>query len=392
MRNYIPCFDADFTMEDRSAAMAHLAMTDYWTSGKKVDEFERVFSKYVGRQFATMTNSGSSALFAAIYSMGWKPGDKIITPAVTFPTAISPLLWLGLVPVLVDVDDTLNIDPQKMEDSIKAVGGVEGAVIPHTLGNPVHPDVWGFFDRSVEDCCDALGSKIQGYSCGKFGTVSCFSFYPAHHITTIEGGMTLTNSPFHAETIRRFVNWGRACWCRPGQDNSCGKRHDSIVDGVPWDHKYEFVLPGGNFKPGFDIQGVIGLQQLAKEEIYRERRKENFRIIWEYLCDAEFIGPAISGGSSVIPCWFGIAIKHKRIHRKILIERLEKAGVGTRLVFGGNMARQKFLSGRDQCLIPGSLKKADEIMRDWFVIGCNHTITEDEAHYIGETVRKAVTE
>jgi CDP-6-deoxy-D-xylo-4-hexulose-3-dehydrase len=389
MRKYIPCFDADFTMEDRSAAMAHLAMTDYWTSGKKVDEFERVFSRYVGRQFATMTNSGSSALFAAIYSMGWKPGDKIITPAVTFPTAISPLLWLGLVPVLVDVDDTLNIDPQKMEDSIKAVGGVEGSVIPHTLGNPVDPDVWGFFDRSVEDCCDALGSKIQGYSCGKFGTVSCFSFYPAHHITTIEGGMTLTNSPSHAEAIRRFVNWGRACWCRPGQDNSCGKRHDSIVDGVPWDHKYEFVVPGGNFKPGFDIQGVIGLAQLRKEEIYRERRKRNHGIVSEYL---EALGDLIStankyGGSD--PCWFGCPVGLTRFNRSEVIERLESSGVGTRLVFGGNMGRQSFL--QNAYVAPMPLIKSDKVMRDWFIVGCNQTITEEEAHYIGETVKWAVT-
>ena len=392
MRKYIPCFDADFTMEDRSAAMAHLAMTDYWTSGKKVDEFERVFSKYVGRQFATMTNSGSSALFAAIYSMGWKPGDKIITPAVTFPTAISPLLWLGLVPVLVDVDDTLNIDPHKMEDSIKAVGGVEGAVIPHTLGNPVHPDVWGFFDRSVEDCCDALGSKIQGYSCGKFGTVSCFSFYPAHHITTIEGGMTLTNSPFHAETIRRFVNWGRACWCRPGQDNSCGKRHDSIVDGVPWDHKYEFVLPGGNFKPGFDIQGVIGLAQLRKEEIYRERRKRNYAIIDAAIKSMHDIVSTAHKHNGSDPCWFGYPVGlnlRSNIRRSEVVRNLEGNGVGTRFVFGGNLARQQVLASK--CNIPLPLTKSDEVMQNWFVVACNQTVSPEEANFIGDTVKWAVT-
>jgi CDP-6-deoxy-D-xylo-4-hexulose-3-dehydrase len=241
----------------------------------------------------------------------------------------------------------------------------------------------------VEDCCDALGSKIQGYSCGKFGTVSCFSFYPAHHITTIEGGMTLTNSPSHAEAIRRFVNWGRACWCRPGQDNSCGKRHDSIVDGVPWDHKYEFVVPGGNFKPGFDIQGVIGLAQLRKEEIYRERRKRNHGIVSEYL---EALGDLIStankyGGSD--PCWFGCPVGLTRFNRSEVIERLESSGVGTRLVFGGNMGRQSFL--QNAYVAPMPLIKSDKVMRDWFIVGCNQTITEEEAHYIGETVRKAVT-
>ena len=197
--------------------------------------------------------------------------------------------------------------------------------------------------------------------------------------------MTLTNSPFHAETIRRFVNWGRACWCRPGQDNSCGKRHDSIVDGVPWDHKYEFVLPGGNFKPGFDIQGVIGLNQLRKEEIYREKRNRNHGIINSYVGDIVSTARVLRGSN---PCWFGYPVGLKLQNRTEVIGQLEKAGVGTRLVFGGNMGRQSFL--RDKYISPFPLDRSDEIMRDWFIVGCNQTITEEEAHYIGDTVKWAV--
>ena len=389
MRTYIPAFAADFPLEDRQEAVRHLLMTDYWTSGKKVEEFECTFAKRIGRQFATMTNSGSSALLAAIYAMGWKLGDKIITPAVTFPTAISPLLWLGLVPVLVDIDDTMNIDPQKMEDSIKEVGGVEGAVIPHTLGNPVDPQVWDFFSRAIEDCCDALGSTINGIKCGRFGTVSCFSFYPAHHITTIEGGMAVSQSSKIGETIRQFVNWGRACFCRPGQDNSCGHRHDSVVDGIPWDHKYEFVLPGGNLKPGFDIQGVIGLQQLAKEEAYRDIRRRNYGIIGEKIINVAVQSAVQLPGSN--PSWFGYPIILTRDSRKDVIGKIERNGVGTRLLFGGNMARQQAFKGR--CLTPlkSGLPNADKIMQYGFIVGCNQTITEEEAHFIGDTIKWAVT-
>jgi CDP-6-deoxy-D-xylo-4-hexulose-3-dehydrase len=389
VRKYIPTFDAHFPDEDRTAAIQHLLQSNYWTSDKKVDKFERKFSARLGRSFATMTNSGSSALLAAIYAMGWKPGDRIITPAVTFPTAISPLLWFGLVPVLVDVDDTLNIDPQKMEDSIKAVGGVEGAVIPHTLGNPVDPQVWDFFSRAVEDCCDALGSTINGQQCGTFGTVSCFSFYPAHHITTIEGGMAVSRSSAMAEQIRQFVNWGRACWCRPGSDNSCGKRHESVVDGIPWDHKYEFVSAGGNFKPGFDIQGLIGLRQLDREEEYRERRGKNHATITKAIEPASDLIRTVVSLPGSHPNWFGYPIGLAKQDRKEVIANLEQAGVGTRLIFGGNMGRHRFLDGR--FIAPIALTKSDEVMRGWFVVACNHTVSLEEAQYIGDTVRWAVT-
>jgi len=287
------------------------------------------------------------------------------------------------------VDDTLNIDPQKMEDSIKAVGGVEGAVIPHTLGNPVDPQVWDFFTRAVEDCCDALGSTINGQKCGTFGTVSCFSFYPAHHITSIEGGMTVSRSSAMAEEIRRFVNWGRACWCHPGSDNSCGHRHDVMVDGICWDHKYQFVIPGGNFKPGLDVQGLIGLKQLDREGMYREKRKRNHSIINTCIEDCQNVVSIPTKFHNCDPCWFGFPIGLKNKNRENVIKKLEKNGVGTRLIFGGNMGRQLFLQGK--YISPLTLDKSDEVMRDWFVVGCNHTITEEEAHYIGETVKWAVT-
>jgi CDP-6-deoxy-D-xylo-4-hexulose-3-dehydrase len=161
------------------------------------------------------------------------------------------------------------------------------------------------------------------------------------------------------------------------------------VDGVPWDHKYEFVLPGGNFKPGFDIQGVIGLNQLRKEEIYRERRKRNHGIISGKisLCGDVIKFAMRKNGSD--PCWFGFAIGIKKGDRKEIIKELETAGVGTRLVFGGNLARQKF--ARDRCLIPIGIESADDVMQNWFIVGCNQTITEEEAHYIGDTVKWAVT-
>jgi CDP-6-deoxy-D-xylo-4-hexulose-3-dehydrase len=369
--------------------MQSIATSRHITSGKNVDKFERVFAKYHSRRFGTMTNSGSSALFAAIYSMGWEPGDKIICPAVTFPTSLSPLLWLGLVPILVDIDATLNIDPQKMVDSIKAVKGVQGAVIPHTLGNPCNPEVWEPFDRSVEDNCDALGSSISGVMCGTFGGVSCFSFYPAHHIFTGEGGMTLTNYPHYAEIIRQFVSWGRACSCKPGEDDRCGKRFEAKVDGVDWDHKYQFDVAGGNFKPGLDIQGLIGLIQLEKEEGYRAIRKRNYGIIRravESIPDLVRTPVQLPGSD---PSWFGCALTLTGRHRKEVIGRIENRGVASRLLFGGNLSRQRFIHGR--FIAPLKLTVSDDVMQNTLIVGCNHTITEEEAHFIAKVVKEEVT-
>ena len=389
MRKYIPCFAADYGQDERTAIMTSLATSSYITAGKHVDRFEREFAKYHNRKFATMTNSGSSALFAAIFAMGWEPGDKIICPAVTFPTSISPLLWLGLVPVLVDIDDTLNIDPQKMVDSIKAVKGVQGAVIPHTLGNPCDPTLWDCFERSVEDSCDALGSRIGGRMCGTFGMVSCFSFYPAHHIFTAEGGMTLTNYPHLGETIRQFVNWGRACACKPGEDDRCGKRFESVVDGIPWDHKYQFDTAGGNFKPGLDIQGVLGSIQLRKEARFAAIRKRNHGIIrteLEPIKDLVRTATQLPGSD---PSWFGYPLILGAGNRREVIERIENRGVASRLIFGGNLSRQRFIKGR--YLAPLKLEKADEVMEKGFIIGCNHSITEEEAQHIGTVAREEVT-
>ena len=136
-RKYIPVFSADYGQEEKSAIHQSIITDPLLTAGKHVDGFEREFAKYHARKYATMTNSGSSALFAAIYAMGWKAGERIIVPAVTFPTAVSPLLWLGLVPVLVDIDETLNIDPQRMWDSIRKTEAA-GCVVPHTPVSYTH--------------------------------------------------------------------------------------------------------------------------------------------------------------------------------------------------------------------------------------------------------------
>jgi len=219
--------------------------------------------------------------------------------------------------------------------------------------------------------------------------VSTFSFFPAHHITTGEGGMICTSFGDLHTDICKYVNWGRACWCRPGQDSTCGMRFDHTISDVPYDHKYIFDVAGFNLKP-LELCGVIGRVQLAKAERYKEIRARNFAILEEGLAglDDFIIRPKSLPGA--IPNWFGYAVTLKKGNRKEICQRIEAKGVATRLVFGGNITRQPMFRGIE-VIAPCGLEQSDIVMRDAFIVGCNHVISEEEAHYIAKTVKEEIT-
>lgn len=389
MREYIPVYAADFGDEERIAIQKHIAKDALITAGKEVDKFEREFAAYHGRQYGVMTNSGSSALLIAIASMGWKPGDRVITPAVTFPTTISPLLHFGIQPVFVDVElGTYNIDLRKMIDTIIATEGIKGAVIPHTLGNPVNPSVWSFFDRSIEDACDAFGSAINDRLCGTFGDVSTFSFYPAHHLTTGEGGMATTANYKTHRKLFQFANWGRDCWCRPGYDDTCKNRFGHEINGIPIDHKYLFTSAGFNVKP-LELCGVLGRVQLKKAGAYHAIRRRNFDVVRQYLAELDdyLVLPKSLPGSE--PSWFSFPVTLKRGDRRDICMRIEARGVATRLVMAGNVARHPMM-GDTGIVAPCGLEESDNVMRNAFCVGVNQTVTEEESHHIGQVVKEEV--
>jgi len=388
-RKHIPCFAPVFTHEERSAIIEHVANTPYLTSAGEVHKFEREFAKSINLPFAVMVNSGSTSLLVAMLAMRWKAGDKIIIPACNFPSAVSICHWLKLTPVFVDCElGTYNPTPQMIEDAKRKVFGVQGMVLVHNLGNPLDPDVWPIAGLTVEDSCDALGSTINGKPCGSFGLVSAHSFYPAHAITTIEGGMVATQSAPIFEHMRSIVNWGRDCKCYPGEDSRCGNRFGFEVDGVPYDHRYITSEAGGNFKV-LELQGIIGSIQLKKLPQFVDARKRNFSIIYEHLEDLQDDIPLpISQGD---PSWFAFPITlSKRMDRADLIRRIEAKGIQTRLLFAGNVTRHPFMKQSD-CYIPYPLTNSDTVMERTVLVGCNQSITEEEAHYIGQTVHDEVT-
>jgi CDP-6-deoxy-D-xylo-4-hexulose-3-dehydrase len=272
-----------------------------------------------------------------------------------------------------------------LETYVASDAALESAIGPktkaimmaHTLGNPFNLDLVQKLVKKhnlwlIEDSCDALGGTYKGQTLGSFGDLSTFSFYPAHHITTGEGGAVLIKKVAHKTIVESFRDWGRDCWCAPGCDNTCLKRYEWQLGGLPegYDHKYTYSHLGYNLKSG-DIQAAIGLAQLDRLDTFIELRRRN----WAYLLDAlkeleEFlILPKASQGSH--PSWFGFALTVKSNSPKTrnqIVQQLNEKKIGTRLLFGGNLLRQPAFMGTPRRVI-GELGNTDRIMNDTFWIG-----------------------
>jgi len=369
------------------------AVLDGWlTTGRFNEAFEKRLAKYLGRRCVLTTNSGSSAnllAFSALTSprlgdRAIKPGDEVIGVAAGFPTTVNPILQFGAVPVFVDVEmGTYNIDPALIE---AAIGPKTKAImLAHTLGNPFDLgvvralcDKYGLW--LIEDCCDALGSTYQGRMVGGFGDIGTLSFYPAHHITMGEGGAVFTDSPLLKRIIESYRDWGRDCYCAPGEDNTCSKRFCWQLGDLPqgYDHKYTYSHLGYNLKIT-DMQAACALAQMDRVDDFVAARKRNFAWLSDRLagCADQLILPQATRDSD--PSWFGYPITLRDgcgINRVELVRYLDEQGVGTRLLFAGNLTRQPYMQGLNY-RVSGELPVTDKIMNDTFWIGLWPGLSDD---------------
>ena len=379
----IPVTGKVFGESEISAAIN--ASADFWlTSGPYTEKFESQFARTVGMRHAFMVNSGSSANLLALSALtspklgdrALRPGDEVITVAAGFPTTVTPILQNGLVPVYVDVDLTTYVANE--EALAAAVSPKTRAIMmAHTLGNPFNLDLVQRLAEKhnlwvIEDSCDALGGTYKGQNLGTFGDLSTFSFYPAHHITTGEGGAVLVKKAAHKTLVESFRDWGRDCWCAPGCDNTCLKRYEWTLGELPegYDHKYTYSHLGYNLKSG-DIQAAIGLAQLDRLDSFIELRRRNWAHLRAGLQDLEefLILPEPTTESD--PSWFGFALTVKGGSPKTrnqVVQELNDAKVATRLLFGGNLLRQPAFMGTPRRVV-GELRNTDVVMNDTFWIG-----------------------
>jgi CDP-6-deoxy-D-xylo-4-hexulose-3-dehydrase len=383
------------------SAVIDSALDAWFTTGRFADLFERNLARFVGVRSASLVNSGSSANLVALSALTSPklgdrrlvPGDEVITVAAGFPTTVNPIFQNRLVPIFVDVTiPTYEIDVSQLEaarsERTKAV------FLAHTLGNTFDLDAVCAFTRKynlwlIEDCCDALGSTYKGRNVGTFGDIATVSFYPAHHITTGEGGAVLTDTPNLQTLIESFRDWGRDCWCEPGKDNTCGKRFEWQLGSLPcgYDHKYTYSHIGYNLK-ATDMQAALGASQLTKLPAFIARRKENFAYLRQKLQPLEDLLVLPHATSSADPSWFGFPIGIRQdapISRLELTGALEAKKIGTRLLFGGNLARQPAYQG-SQYRVIGTLPNTDYVLNQVFWIGVYPGLTQEMLDFVAETV------
>lgn len=405
---FIPC--AGKIVSEQDLVNMVDASLDMWlTAGRYADEFTANLAQRFGTQFAHLTVSGSSANLLAFSALtSWKlqdkaikPGSEVITVAASFPTTVAPIIQNNCVPVFLDVDlETANIDVTLLEEAVTEK--TRAIMIAHTLGNPFNLDaVMEVAKRHnlyvIEDCCDAFGATYDGENVGTFGDTASLSFYPAHHITTGEGGATMTNKKSLSVLIESFRDWGRDCYCAPGVANTCQNRFNCQHGKLPfgYDHKFTFSHIGYNMKMS-DMQAAIGVSQLGKLDEFVEKRRAHHVSLSQKFHDAgldeHFMIQRPTEKSN--PSWFGMLLTIKDgspLDRREVVSHLDDHKVGSRQLFAGNLLRQPGFMDIEHRVV-GDLTVTDKIMNDSFWIGVWPGVDEQRQDYMVETFVDMVKE
>ena len=382
------------------------ASLDFWlTEGRFTDLFEEKFSDYLGVNHAVPVNSGSSANLVAFSSLTSekygvdkiKKGDEVITVASGFPTTVNPIIQNGCIPVFVDCDKhTYNINIEMMREALSPK--TRAVMIAHTLGNPFNvEEVLKFCKENdlflIEDSCDALGAKYNDQYVGTFGKFGTFSFYPAHHITMGEGGAVITQKKSDFKVLESFRDWGRDCWCAPGKNDTCGRRYDWQLGNLPYayDHKYIYSHIGYNLKLT-DMQSAVGVSQLKKLNTFIEKRRFNWKYLYDGLKDLEdyFYLPRATKNSN--PSWFGFALTVKDtagFSRAEIIEFLDQRLIASRFLFGGNLLWQPAYQNIQHREV-GSLRNSDTVALSTFWLGVFPGLDTKMLDYIIESIHEFI--
>lgn len=376
--------------EAELAAIQQVVASGMFTMGRHVQDFEREFAAFVGSRFCVMVNSGSSANLLMIAAMRYRrqglalqPGDEVIVPAVSWSTTYYPVYQYGLRLRFVDVDrETLNFDLAALE---KAVTPNTRAILAvNLLGNPNDFDriraIVG--DRAIvllEDNCESMGASYQGRQCGTFGAMGSYSAFFSHHISTMEGGMVVTDDEeiYHILLSLRAHGWTRNL---PKDNHLCAKSDD------PFEESFRFVLPGYNLRP-LEMSGAIGLQQLKKLPAMIERRRENAALFQSMIVDLPWLVPQKEIGQS---SWFGFSMlltEDAPLSRRELTGLLQQSGIDCRPIVAGNFAKNEQVLRWMPHSIAGNLVHAATVDQRGLFVGNHHYRLEREIDLLARTLK-----
>ena len=354
-------------------AIQRVIASDRFTMGENVKAMERAFAEYFGARYAVMVNSGSSANLAAVAALFYKKdrplvrGDEVIVPAISWSTTYHPLQQYGLKLRFVDVAlDTLNLDTAQLEAALTPA--TRAIVAVSILGNPAALDVIRAFADAhglylIEDNCESMDAELNGKKTGTFGHLNTFSFFFSHHISTMEGGMVLTDDEELCHLVRSIRAHG---WTRdlPPGSPLFEPREDDFFEA------YRFIVPGYNLRP-LEMSGAIGLEQLKKLPGFTAQRRRNLALFQKlFASDERFIIQREHGKSSSF-CFTVILNPARTPDRKRVLAGLKEADIGYRIITGGNFLRHDVIKYYDFTVAGGTTPNADTAHDFGFFVG-NH--------------------
>ena len=374
--------------KEEKKAIREVIDSDMYTMGEKVRGFEEKFARHFGMKYAVMANSGSSANLIAVAALFYKKenplkqGDEVIVPCISWATTFHPLQQYGLKLKFVDVDlHTLNYDIAELKKAVTS--NTRMIVAVSILGNPCQFDeITKLCEENniilFEDNCESMGARFNGRYTGTFGLVNTFSTFFSHHISTMEGGLALTNDKEIYNLLKSLRNHG---WTR-GQDEDSPifeKRDDDFFEA------YRFILPGYNVRPG-EIHGAIGLRQLEKlENFIKTRRTNAAHFVGLFKDDKRFIIQEEVGESS----WFSFTMivnPELNVDRKKVLQKLKDANIEHRIITGGNILRHDVIKHYDYTVTKSV--NADIAHYNGFFVGNHPYDVRDKIDYLHDVLKK----
>jgi len=373
--------------EDELLAALEVLLDGHLTMGPQTEAFEDEWSAWLPAGFSLMVNSGSSANLLMLSALtfpgqpnGLKPGDEVILPAVGWSTSLFPIAQTGCVPVLVDVDlATLNLSPEKVEEAV--TDKTRAILAIHLLGNPCDiPALQAIADRHglylLEDCCEAHGASIGGRKVGTFGTLSSFSFYYSHHMTSIEGGMVCGQD--RSAWRDALVSQRAHGWIRGRSDQQYWTSSYPDIDP-----RWLFVTTGYNVRPT-ELNAAIGRVQLMKLDHFVEQRTAIRRRLLDRLRPYEswLVMQRERSGHSHSAFGLSLIVRPEApFGRRLLQTFLESRGIETRPIVGGNLARQPVMRHVPHRLA-GPLSNADLVHHNGLMIGNHADLTAAQEDHL----------
>jgi CDP-6-deoxy-D-xylo-4-hexulose-3-dehydrase len=371
-------------------AIQRVIASGVFTMGPEVQAFERHFAKYTGSKYCVMVNSGSSANLLIIAALRYcknpvfniQSGDEVIVPAVSWSTTYFPLYQYGLKIKFVDIDiDTLNYDLEKLALAVNKNTRIVVAV--NLLGNPnnfkrINQIIEGRDILLVEDNCESLGATFASRQTGTFGVMGSYSAFFSHHISTMEGGMVVTDDEelYHILLSLRAHGWTRNL---PKNNHVCGMKSDN-----DFEESFRFVLPGYNVRP-LEMSGAIGTEQISKLDSLISARRNNAKHFCEVIGNITWLRLQQEVGVS---SWFGFSMilcDNAPVSRESLVKYLTQKQIDVRPIVAGNFAKNEVVKWFDYT-ISGDLSNAQVIDARGFFVGNHHYDLRDEIDYLRDSI------